>query len=258
MDLAAVLAPFVALRHEVNLQTKAVRAQQELNAQTLDRLAQALASLDRSLDSSLDRLAQGREEADTQQDEMVRPFLKTLIDVQDALSLAGREVQRLRANLPAMPILPSPTRSAPIALPADTPPPKVDLPHWARWLGWDKKIAKQLAQYHGWMAEQRQTLAVALAWLAEPDPRPRILQMIDGLLTGYTMGLERLERTAEQWGLEQIPAAGEPFDPETMEAVEVLREPGRNGSEVIEEVRRGYLWKGRVFRFAQVRVARGL
>jgi len=27
---------------------------------------------------------------------------------------------------------------------------------------------------------------------------------------------------------------------------------------VIEEVRRGYLWRGRLFRFAQVRVARPL
>ena len=33
---------------------------------------------------------------------------------------------------------------------------------------------------------------------------------------------------------------------------------GRPSGEVIEEVRRGYLWNGRVFRYAQVRVAKNV
>ena len=41
-----------------------------------------------------------------------------------------------------------------------------------------------------------------------------------------------------------------------MEVVEVVPGPGRASTEVIEEVRRGYRWRGRVFRFAQVRVAK--
>jgi molecular chaperone GrpE (heat shock protein) len=41
-----------------------------------------------------------------------------------------------------------------------------------------------------------------------------------------------------------------------MEVAEVVSEPGRTGTEVLEEVRRGYRWRGRVFRPAQVRVAR--
>ncbi len=41
-----------------------------------------------------------------------------------------------------------------------------------------------------------------------------------------------------------------------MEVVEAVAESGRPAGEVIEEVRRGYLWKGRVFRYAQVRVAK--
>ncbi|MBI1917737.1 MAG: nucleotide exchange factor GrpE, partial [Planctomycetes bacterium] len=46
------------------------------------------------------------------------------------------------------------------------------------------------------------------------------------------------------------------FDPERMEVLEAVANTGRPPAEVIEEVRRGYLWRGRVFRFAQVRVAR--
>src|SRR5947209_16896580 len=44
-DLYTLLAQFTALRHEVNLQTRATRAQQEHNAETLRQLADALDSL---------------------------------------------------------------------------------------------------------------------------------------------------------------------------------------------------------------------
>ena len=67
-----------------------------------------------------------------------------------------------------------------------------------------------------------------------------------------------MERALQQSDLETIPTLGMPFDPETMEVLEVAHEGGRTTTEVIEEVRRGYLWHGRLFRFAQVRVARPL
>jgi molecular chaperone GrpE len=70
------------------------------------------------------------------------------------------------------------------------------------------------------------------------------------------MSLQRIERALEQYELEPIPTAGRPFDPETMEVVEVVTEPGRTSMQVLDEIRRGYFWRGRVFRFAQVRVAR--
>ena len=38
--------------------------------------------------------------------------------------------------------------------------------------------------------------------------------------------------------------------------VEAVAGSDRPGGEVLDEVRRGYLWKGRIFRFAQVRVAK--
>ena len=80
--------------------------------------------------------------------------------------------------------------------------------------------------------------------------------MLASVLTGYTMSLQRLERALAQQGLEPMQCLGQPFDPETMEVVEVVTQPGRFGIEVIDEVRRGYLRRGRVFRFAQVRVAK--
>jgi molecular chaperone GrpE len=70
------------------------------------------------------------------------------------------------------------------------------------------------------------------------------------------MSLQRLERTLEQTGLEPIPCVGQVFDPEQMEVVATATDQGRAPGKVVEEVRRGYLWRGRVFRFAQVSVAR--
>ncbi len=80
--------------------------------------------------------------------------------------------------------------------------------------------------------------------------------MLTALVTGYTMSVQRVERALRQHGLEPILAVGERFDPERMEVVEASTGTGRTPGEVLEEVRRGYLWNGRVFRYAQVRVAK--
>jgi len=45
LDLHTLLGQSIALRHEVNLQTKAVRAQQEQNKDTLEQLEQTVALL---------------------------------------------------------------------------------------------------------------------------------------------------------------------------------------------------------------------
>ena len=65
-----------------------------------------------------------------------------------------------------------------------------------------------------------------------------------------------LERALEQHGLERVSCVGEPFDPETMEVAEVVRDPERTITEVIGELRPGYRWRGKLLRYAQVRVAR--
>ena len=70
----------------------------------------------------------------------------------------------------------------------------------------------------------------------------RLDQLIDSVLTGYRMSLQRLERALQQQGLEPIPG-GQPFDPEQMEVVEVVADSGRPSGEVVGEVRRGYLWQ---------------
>jgi molecular chaperone GrpE len=216
LDLHTLLAQFIALRHEVNLQTKATRAQQEQNAETLRQLSAAVEMLPQEAPDS---------------DEALRPLLKTLIDLYDALALAERECRRVREA-----ILPSLDRLAQSAPPLASPAP----PWWARWLGRGQQVPP-----------------------APPDRSPSaeaaqaIRPMLDSLVIGYTMSVQRLDRALRQHGLEPIATVGQPFDPERMEVVEVVTTSDRPSGEVVVEMRRGYLWRDQVFRFAQVSVAKG-
>jgi molecular chaperone GrpE len=210
------------VRQEVNLQTRAVRAQQEQNAESLRQLTAALDAL---------RQIQSRGEDTRQQDidESLRPLLKTLLDLYDALALAGREMQRLRETA-----LPGLERLATTSVATESP---------SLWSRLFRTFAATPEQ------QQRERLA--------RDSAERVRQLLASLVTGYTMSLQRIERALQQHGLEAIPTTEARFDPERMEVVEAVADCGRPSGQVIEEVRRGYLYNGRVFRYAQVRVAKG-
>jgi molecular chaperone GrpE len=220
LAVATIVQHFIALRQEVNLQTKSSRAQLEQNAQTIAMLQQALEALPNEQPSD-----------NNPQDELLRPLLKTLIDAHDALSLAEREVRRLLENPPA----PPPVSATAI---------EIRLPFWARWLGLSASIEEQIAPLR------------AAKPTGADEYAERFRQILDALLVGYRMSLQRIERAFEQQGLEAIPCVGQPFDPESMEVAEVVREEGRTSTEVLQEIRRGYWWRGRLFRYAQVRVAK--
>jgi molecular chaperone GrpE len=224
IDLHTLLGQFIAVRQEVNLQTRAVRAQQEQNAETLRQLMTALDALRQSQ-------AKGEETQQQAIDEAIRPLLKTLIDLYDALALAGREMQRLRQT-----VLPSLEQLAA----ATSIGPQTPRSLWAR-----------LFRTSTPAPEQQQLDRSAR------DSAERARHLLASLLTGYTMSLQRIERALQEHGLEAIPTTGKRFDPERMEVVEAVVDSGRPSGEVVEEVRRGYLWNGRVFRYAQVRVAKG-
>src|SRR5579872_6271144 len=78
-DLHTLLAQFTALRHEVNLQTKATRTQQEQNNETLRQLSEALATLERAHHD-----AEEARQADAE--ERLQPLLKALIELHDAVA----------------------------------------------------------------------------------------------------------------------------------------------------------------------------
>jgi molecular chaperone GrpE len=176
------------------------------------------------------------------EDEATRTQLRTLVEVHDALALAAREAQRVRETI--LSNLDQAPPEQPKPLPA--PPRRSFL---AGLFGGGTESATVAALQQD-LASERQRLAEARQGVG------RIRAMLESLVTGYTMSLQRLERALRQHELEPIPCVDQPFDPERMEALEIVSGSGRPSGVVVDEVRRGYLWRDRVFRYAQVRVAK--
>ncbi len=190
-----------------------------------------------------------------QDDESLRPLLKTLVETFDALALARREVQRAETNLDEL--------LARATLPADNAADQAQEPVPARS---GRPLGRLARVWNSWFgpqavaeppsAGQAHLAAYRRAETVRSHAAEQARQVLASILVGYAMSLQRLERSLAQYELEPIDCVGELFDPECMEVVEAVAEPGRQSTEVLEEVRRGYRWRGRLFRFAQVRVAR--
>lgn len=71
---------------------------------------------------------------------------------------------------------------------------------------------------------------------------------------GFKSTLEQLKRILENEGVEEIKAQGERFDPEAMDAVEIVSGPK---DRVVEVTLKGYTLNGQVIRPAKVNVGRG-
>jgi molecular chaperone GrpE len=205
-----LVAEFTALRQEVNLQTRASRAQLEQNAVMLQQLEEQTQALEE---------AQTTVGVHEPGDEVLRPLLKTFVEVYDALALARREVQRMQLAIDKM------------ATEAATTP----------------------IQSYWWPWRRNQVENSKIS----PNITEQFRQVFNSVLVGYHMSLERIKRALAQNEMEPIACVGQPFDPETMEVVDVVVESGHQGTQVVEEVRPGYRWRGRLFRASQVRVSRG-
>lgn len=191
MDLFALASQFTALRHEVNMQTRAVRGAVEQNAEAMKLLA------------AVPQPDSGEE---------LRPAAKALLDIADALSISMKQMEKFGETAAAL-----------LAAPPEQPG------FFAKLFGAKPALPPDLA---------------------------KLKQLAAAAADGYALSLRRVERLLPDLQLEPIACVGEAFDPETMEAVEVLGDTGRPAGTVIEAARPGYRWRGKVFRFAQVKVAR--
>jgi molecular chaperone GrpE len=187
VDLATLVGAFTALRHEVNLQTKAARAQSDQFARAIEVLQPPAAAAD---------------------DDAVRPLVKVVAEAYDTLTRAARELDQLRQTVGSDP---AGGRTS----------------FFARWLG-----------------------------RPAADQPVAVTEKLGAAVTGLRMSEWRVERLMREVGLEPIEVVGHPFDPEAMEAVEAVEGNGQPSGTVVEELRRGYRWRGRVFRYAQVRVVK--
>ncbi len=215
-DVSTVVAQFTALRHDVNLQTKATRAATE-QATELAKQA-AVAPKPVAHDASA-------------------PLVKGLIEIADALATAHRQIESARGG--AAPLL------AKLSAESLPDPPTTASGFFGRLLGRREALNEWAQEVLAADAQRTSTAAEATAKLSP---------LLAGMADGYTMSLRRVEKVLESAGLVTIPTVGRAFDPELMEVVEVVS-GGPNGT-VVEEVRRGYTRNGGVVRFALVKVAR--
>jgi molecular chaperone GrpE (heat shock protein) len=75
------------------------------------------------------------------------------------------------------------------------------------------------------------------------------------LREGLEMLCEHFEDLLEHEGIEPILCTGRPFDPKRMKAIAFERTDAVTPGTVREELAGGYLYNGRVLKFAEVKVA---
>lgn len=73
---------------------------------------------------------------------------------------------------------------------------------------------------------------------------------------GYRLIQNRLRRILQQQQVERIECVGKQVDPNQMTVIDVAEHDNLPAGTVTEELRPGYLWRGRLLRYAEVRVVR--
>lgn len=101
------------------------------------------------------------------------------------------------------------------------------------------------------LEEARRRLAGLRGLRARFGQRP----VLEALVEGNGLALERLDDALRRLDVHEIPSLGKPFDPRVMRAVEVAATPAASAGTVLEVFRAGYTADGRVLRFAEVKVA---
>lgn len=214
--LYRLVEEFTALRHEVKLQTKGSRGLQEQAETLLLALRQSIEQF-RSVEP---REAQAVWAAG-------KPLAEALADLDEALDRGRLEIEKARRRL-----VDEPAAELIVTL---------DACYAAQ--SWFRR--RRTRSYH----------EAAREIILRHGPAAR-RSFFDALLEGYGLIQARLRRGMDAGQLCRIEAVGQPVDPGLMTVVEVIDDPSRPSAEVIDEIRKGYTWRGRVLRYAEVRASR--
>jgi molecular chaperone GrpE len=216
VGLYRLVEEFSALRQELKLQTKSARGLQEQSEGIVAAVGHAIEQF-RAVEP---KEAQAAWAAG-------KPLAEALADLDEALDRGRSEIERARRR-----IVEDSQRDIESALAA-------------------------LYARHRWPARAllRSFHEGALQVFREHGLTVR-RELFDALLEGYGLIQSRLRRFLKTEQLQRIATVGKPVDPELMTVVEVVDDPEQPPGFVVDEVRRGYTWKGRLLRFAEVRAAR--
>ncbi|HHJ38842.1 MAG: hypothetical protein AXA67_00310 [Methylothermaceae bacteria B42] len=79
-------------------------------------------------------------------------------------------------------------------------------------------------------------------------------QLYESIYAGQSLTLDRFDQMLTSHGIQPVAAEGRPFDPNLMRVAEVVHRKKLEDGIVVSELRRGYLWHGKVLRLAEVKV----
>jgi molecular chaperone GrpE len=156
-----------------------------------------------------------------------KPLAEALADLDEALVRGELEIQRARRHIADDSI-----RDLEIAL-----------NELYRRRSWIRR--RFLRSFHGQVME-----TIRLAAQRRHD-------LFDSFLEGYSLIQKRLGRVLAAEQIKHICCEGKPVDPERMTVIDVVDEPRDRPGMVVKELRRGYTWKDRLIRYAEVQAVRG-
>lgn len=81
-------------------------------------------------------------------------------------------------------------------------------------------------------------------------------EILTALSHGYSLTLDRLDEALVASGIDRIACHGHMFDPQRMTAVDIDETGANDEGTVVDVYRDGYEWNGKIYRAAQVKVAR--
>ncbi|HUG71711.1 MAG TPA: nucleotide exchange factor GrpE [Pirellulaceae bacterium] len=211
-----LIEAFTALRHETKLHTKSGRGLEDAVQSSLQGLNSAIRQFE---------TVQSREEEAAAR--AAKPLAEALANLDEALARGAEAITA--SHRQAMQTVPLHLRDA------------LDqrfqqLSKWRRWLSrpWHQQV--QFACQEEISAAMGDTLHRAME--------------------GYGLIQARLRRVMQEQGVARIECVGKPLDPAKMTVVELIDDPTAKPETVLEEVRPGYTYHGRVIRFAEVRATR--
>ena len=118
------------------------------------------------------------------------------------------------------------------------------------------KRRNQTARSDGYDDGVREAIAAMLPAIDNLERAIDAAEKVEGgaaLADGVRMTLTTLMEGLKRFGFEEVPALGEPFDPELHNAV--MREAGEEPGKVLEVFQKGYKVKDKIIRYAMVKVS---
>lgn len=216
VGLIELIEAFTALRHETKLQTKAGRG-----------LEDAVQSSLQGLNSAIRQFETVRSREEDAAIRAAKPFAEALANLDEALARGAEAITASHRQT------------------AQTVPQHLEealdlrfqrLSKWRQWLSrsWHQRV--QIAC--------REEISAAMSGT------------LHRTMEGYGLIQARLRRVMQEQGIARIDCVGKTLDPARMTVVELIDDSTAKPETVIEEVRPGYTYQGRVIRFAEVRATR--